>query len=329
MLANLLPGIRELRAPLATGYIWLLTFWLWIPDHFKDKPPTEGALGDIARLAHYSGRLGVGIALSFVAYLIGALSELFNYHMTRLGSFIHWYRFVASDIRLQRRLDLSGARVRRRDEPRIADMEERIKIRWAIWREDRRASFQVGPAKITIQRRDFFDYEIFGATKDPSYWGSVAIRDAQYTTQGLYSLAEVAGRVAPERDSKRRGLPPLYARLSATFAYLIRETYKLGNDLLGKEPELFSAYDRLIAEYAFRIGIAAPLIALILTLTVRWTPLWLLTLLPLLLLLKTGAERRMEAGDLLAEAARQGRISVVLPPDLESHDEDHEDDEDE
>jgi hypothetical protein len=327
MLANLLPGIRELRTPLATGYIWLLTFWLWIPDHFKDRPPTRGAVGDIARLAHYSGRLGVGIALSFVAYLTGALSELFNYQMTRLGSFIHWYRFVASDIRVQRSLALSGKRIRRQEAWAISDQETRKQSRWAIWREDRWATLSVGAAKITLRRRDFFDYEVSGITNDPGYWGGIAMRDAQYSIMGLYSLAEVAGRMTPKPDSntQRRGIPPLFDRVSATFAYLIREVYKLGNELLGKEPELFSAYDRLIAEYDFRIGIAAPLVALSLTLTVRWTPLWLLILLPLLLLLKTGVERRMEAGDLLAEAARQGRLSVVLPPDLESHDEDDED----
>lgn len=55
---------------------------------------------------------------------------------------------------------------------------------------------------------------------------------------------------------------------------------------------------------------------------VRWTPLWLLALLPLLLLLKTGSERRMEAGDLLAGATRQGRLPVVLPPQLTSDNED-------
>jgi hypothetical protein len=44
MLTNFLPGIREFRTPLATGYIWLLTFWLWIPTHFKDTPPTQAYL---------------------------------------------------------------------------------------------------------------------------------------------------------------------------------------------------------------------------------------------------------------------------------------------
>jgi hypothetical protein len=82
---------------------------------------------------------------------------------------------------------------------------------------------------------------------------------------------------------------------------------------------------RLIAEYEFRIGITAPLIALIIALGLRWTPLWLFSLLPLLLLLKTGSERRMEAGDLLAEAARQCRLPISLPPDLVSHSDDGDD----
>ena len=101
--------------------------------------------------------------------------------------------------------------------------------------------------------------------------------------------------------------------LNAYASYLIQEVYKLGNALLGREVELYSAYDRLIAEYEFRVGVTAPLIALILTLVFRWTPLWLIALLPILLLLKTGSERRMEAGDLLADTAVQGRLPVTVP----------------
>jgi hypothetical protein len=28
MLMNLLPGLRELRAPLVSGYLWLISAWL-------------------------------------------------------------------------------------------------------------------------------------------------------------------------------------------------------------------------------------------------------------------------------------------------------------
>jgi hypothetical protein len=87
MLTNLLPGIRDIRTPLATGYLWLLTLWFWIPSHFKHTPPTTGIPGDITHLAHYASRAGVGIAISFAAYLVGVLSKSLNPPLVRFGTF--------------------------------------------------------------------------------------------------------------------------------------------------------------------------------------------------------------------------------------------------
>jgi hypothetical protein len=86
MLTNLLPGIRDLRTPLATGYLWLLALWLWIPSHFKHAPPTSGVPGDITYLAHYASRVGVAIAVSFAAYVVGVLSQHLNPPLAQLGT---------------------------------------------------------------------------------------------------------------------------------------------------------------------------------------------------------------------------------------------------
>jgi hypothetical protein len=76
--------------------------------------------------------------------------------------------------------------------------------------------------------------------------------------------------------------------------------------------------EREFLEYEFRIGIGAPLIALALTLAARWSLLWLLILLPVLVLLSTGSQQRMAAGDLLTDAVRLKRIDVALPRELAS-----------
>jgi hypothetical protein len=131
--------------------------------------------------------------------------------------------------------------------------------------------------------------------------------DARYGNGGLHNLEDAATQARPQ-DRYSRGEQDLY------LTYLIYEVYPPGNVLRGGEEELFATCDRLIAEYEFRISVTVPLIALIVTLATRWTPLWLLALLPLLLLLKTGSERRMKAGDVLADAVRQGRLSIVTPP---------------
>jgi hypothetical protein len=76
---NILPGLRELRAPLASGYLWLVALWLalshagWLPSK---RPPGNG---EVARLWDLGGTLGkttLLAAVTFIAYLIGSFLEL-------------------------------------------------------------------------------------------------------------------------------------------------------------------------------------------------------------------------------------------------------------
>jgi hypothetical protein len=145
--------------------------------------------------------------------------------------------------------------------------------------------------------------------------------NARYSVTGLAKITQAEEEMIAEgtRESTTPNGPPAKVSQETTdrlYYYLTDQVYAQGNALLGKEAELFAAYDRLNAEYEFRIGVTPPLIALILTLAVRWTPIWLLALLPLLLLLKTGSERRMDAGDVLADAFRRRLLPIVLPPYL-------------
>ncbi|GAA3140079.1 hypothetical protein [Streptomyces echinatus] len=76
MLASLLPGIRELRAPLVTGYIYLLALLLL----YGNKVPTNVAADSPLKLPYdLVGWLGkpTAIAVStFVAYLVGSVLEV-------------------------------------------------------------------------------------------------------------------------------------------------------------------------------------------------------------------------------------------------------------
>lgn len=46
MISHLLPGFRNIRTPLATGYLYLLLLWLWVGELI---PTSETADGLIAR----------------------------------------------------------------------------------------------------------------------------------------------------------------------------------------------------------------------------------------------------------------------------------------
>lgn len=74
LLANLLPGLRELRAPLAAGYVWLLGIWLLFHDEVH-KRHASGAIGAVLTIREQLGPVGLISAATFSAYVVGSLWE--------------------------------------------------------------------------------------------------------------------------------------------------------------------------------------------------------------------------------------------------------------
>jgi len=74
MLASLLPGLRDIRTPLTVGYLWLVTGWLIWGDKFPDsRPAGHGVVAELFDLNDLLGRGASIAAVSFVAYVLGAL----------------------------------------------------------------------------------------------------------------------------------------------------------------------------------------------------------------------------------------------------------------
>src|SRR6185437_6366160 len=74
MLTSLLPGIRELRAPLAAGYLWLAAVWILFAHDVPARHDADGAWADAYRFVDAASVFGLAAAISFAAYLIGTLS---------------------------------------------------------------------------------------------------------------------------------------------------------------------------------------------------------------------------------------------------------------
>ena len=79
MLVNLLPGLRELRAPLASGFVWLLTGWLIFAPRVPLASNAKGIWEDLYRLGEGVGRPGVLAAATFAAYIVGIFNERVAY----------------------------------------------------------------------------------------------------------------------------------------------------------------------------------------------------------------------------------------------------------
>jgi hypothetical protein len=75
ILSNIIPGLREIRAPLIAGYIWLIVAWVLVrPD--LDTRPSDEVFGSVYDLGHEVGPIAVVAAASVSAYLIGCLSQV-------------------------------------------------------------------------------------------------------------------------------------------------------------------------------------------------------------------------------------------------------------
>jgi hypothetical protein len=75
ILANALPGFRDLRAPVIAGYMWLIFVWLLVDPNLSHRPSSTlgGALYD---LGNRVGHVGIAVAVSVAAYLIGTVSQV-------------------------------------------------------------------------------------------------------------------------------------------------------------------------------------------------------------------------------------------------------------
>jgi hypothetical protein len=75
MLSSLVPGLRELRAPLTSGYLWLVLAWM----AFRDRVPTRAevdapALDRLYELQPLITQFGTLAAVSVAAYVVGSLA---------------------------------------------------------------------------------------------------------------------------------------------------------------------------------------------------------------------------------------------------------------
>jgi hypothetical protein len=163
MLANLLPGLRELRTPLTIGWTWLAALWLAFGELL---PPREQAAGIVLSLYQAADVLGDATVLgvvTFIAYLLGSLLEVESGRLkagpqrivvVRSG-FIDFFFFMGDSLK--------------RDHPKsspYATLAKKLKFHPEI--ETSRLAIETGVAvlaqsaelesRLLAEKRDIFDY---------------------------------------------------------------------------------------------------------------------------------------------------------------------------
>ncbi len=256
MLTSLLPGIRDLRAPLAAGYLWLVTIWLVAAEHIPDEDEAKGLFESVYRLGDLVTAIGLGIALSFVAYVVGMLSvTLFD-------------AIVKTPLRGTTDLTATS-----------------LAARGFISKRAKRSLLQG-----TLSRLSDLREQLNGA--DP--------RDLIVRELGI----SVGHLQKHESD------------LADSLGYdIFSELPYVASRMIGKEPELFAAQDRLESEAEFRTAIVPPLFGLTVVVAIEasgpwWAVVAALGCLLAILVARSSFVSRRERNDLLIDSWFQGRVET-------------------
>lgn len=145
---NLLDGLRDLKAPLASGTVTLFALWLAFANGIADVESGNSLAGNIRRLAEYLGVPATLGIVAFVAYILGLVLSLHKVifailafvRMDTVGIAMHWetykrFRNYVLDVRgeaLQRGVTESEAYSAMNPEPGPGQAKE------SGWREHAR-----------------------------------------------------------------------------------------------------------------------------------------------------------------------------------------------
>ncbi|MEV4186375.1 hypothetical protein AB0J28_33600 [Streptosporangium canum] len=290
MLANLLPGIREIRAPLAAGYLWLSLIWLMWARNLPLKADATGLLADLYTLAGAVGLPAMSVAISFVAYLIGIPSL----------SRSMWFAFV---------VPLPPHYARPRSSSSLRDLLFDLNIGNPSRFEYRGRGVQVW-SRLSGGRSPGVSPIWAPLLRFGSSWRWITL----LIMRGAWPLQRWNYLTHPKLANRQDAIPvteETLNKVNLVVGVIHREIALTPARLLGTEIEVYNAYDRAKAEAEFRIGVTAPLLGL--AIGAGWTVSLVagLTMLAGSALLFTSGIRRLDEADhLLLEAlrAREDRI---------------------
>jgi hypothetical protein len=296
--ASLLPGLRDVRAPLAAGYLWLVVVWVVFEPAVPERAAADGVMASLYRAGDVLSVLGLGIALSFAAYLLGSLSTSILTPLLR-GLFpLAWH--VESD-----RFGRTAPRVPLSPQGRAA-LNQVVRS---------------GREQLT------FSLALSGTDVD-----GFLETQPDATPQVEPSPRRPVWRRAPQRDRRRPavavgGMQPQdrVARREGILARVVLRDLDVvaTTRLLGRDQELYSAVDRQRAEVEFRLAVIPPLLVLVISLGARSDPwlLWLLVPLGAILawgLFDSAVRSEREANEILLDSIADRRVQSPTLERLET-----------
>lgn len=253
MVAALLPGLRDLRAPLAAGYVWLLALYIAFESSIPTEAQATGVWQSILRLHGAVGSFGVGVALTFVAYLLGSISEVLTSAL--LGISRSDWRPVGT----------LWARLSQLREPPPGSGEVSRAGSAALHElatAHLRAVEDALPAGITLA--SVTRVASASSSAEPEHLRRVARLVERVLPQ--LSLSELPADLEVdmqlEIDEGKRADFVRNAMARHIAGQVVSELDLVRTNLRGRESELFSEIDRLRSEAELRLALALPMVAL-------------------------------------------------------------------
>jgi hypothetical protein len=295
ILSSALPGFRDLRAPLVAGYLWLLFVWLLIDPELP--PPANhgsGFVDTLLDLGDLVGRVGIALAVSIAAYLIGAISATLS-------------QLIAPILRGM--LAASRALVQRvaRSLYYIIDFDpvERFFMRIAF----RGGGSEAGEAAkrldaVSMDRVGFFEDLFSDLTYEASELESRVDAVASREAEGLLADSEELSKLNVRLDEIRE----LARSERANLGRELRNELDLPATLLiGDQPETFAEADRIRAESELRFAVVPPLAALAVLFGEEANSLWYFSFIGILALAVQGVAKQDDARNVIAGAMLFGK----------------------
>lgn len=302
MLLNLLPGLRDLRAPLATGALWLATLWVLFRSQVDPTQSEDGSLlSDVSELADRAGAGASIAALTFASYLVGIV-------MTRSSPPRFVDRAFASRDSSRYGLDSD-----------VTNLPRAVRIRvWVLrlFRHFGQDGSSAGPYEIAWEQIE----QLHGHHRGIDPIATVERSDLpesirRQITQTADHFPERMGFEAPD-DGLYRDASVVSTAIADG---LSGELPALANRLQIEREAIFDRYDRMLAESEFRLTSALPLGALIVAVSRELSTPWpLLALAFPAAIFVLGIRRYYAARALIWEAVTQRLIQSTILTTLES-----------
>ena len=264
MLTALLPGVRELRTPLATGLLWAAALWLLFGERVANSPSTQEFM---ARLEHLglgsSTWLGVAV---FAAYLVGSLL------IVRSSPF-RWIEQSYPRVWPARRVGDSAESQPSRAHAWVRSVSTlwQTRLQTGRWTRIRGiGGFVVARKPIDIWLGEEFDQLARkGTAPVTNSWEPSC--ETRYGFVGLFATASIQESDVGDENETLEALRDSYV------CNIRREQSAVEVRIQMRFPQVYMEIDRVRTEGELRLSVFWPLLAVIALLAVQWSP-WIASL---------------------------------------------------